>query len=87
MPDMTNARAAVYALQEPLVQQCPELTIDRVIASYCVGHATAREDRCDCFLPMGGYTIAQTVAMKIDGAHMPENVGTRQGANSIYACY
>lgn len=32
--------AAVYALREPLVQSCPELTIDRVIADYTVSART-----------------------------------------------
>ena len=44
-PDMTNARAAVYALQEPLVKACPELTVDRVIADYTVSAATREHER------------------------------------------
>lgn len=45
MVDMTNARAAVYALEEPLVKACPELTIDRVIADYTVSDATKAHER------------------------------------------
>lgn len=45
MIDMTNARAAVYALQEPLVRNCPELTIDRVIADYTVSAVTLAHER------------------------------------------
>lgn len=43
--DMTNARAAVCALTEPLVQQCPELTVDRVISDYIVSNATRAHER------------------------------------------
>lgn len=42
---MTNARAAVYALREPLVQQCADLTIDRVINDYCVSDTTLAHER------------------------------------------
>ena len=39
------------------------------------------------FYPMNGYTIAQTVSMKIEGAHLAANKGTRQGATSILSAY
>lgn len=45
MVDMTNAGAAVYALDEPLVRNCPELTVDRVIADYTVSQATCEHER------------------------------------------
>lgn len=35
--------------------------------------ATRAADGCDGFHPMAGYTIAQTVAMKIEGAHAVKN--------------
>lgn len=89
MVDMTNARAAVYALREPLVQQCPELTEDRVIRDYTVSEKTAREEAIDSFYPMAGYTIAQTVAMKIEGIHAPRQGAhdTRKGPIHTYAVY
>lgn len=49
--------------------------------------ATRLEDRCDGFHAMRGETIAHTVMAKIEGAHHPDNIGTRQGATSRYAAY
>lgn len=42
---------------------------------------TRYEDRCATFHPMEGYTIAQTVAMKIEGVH-----GPRDGAHDTRKC-
>ncbi len=52
-----------------------------------VDKATRLEDQCAQFYPMAGETIAQTVMMKIEGAHHPDNIGTKQGATSRYAAY
>lgn len=49
--------------------------------------ATRKHDSCDGFHAMNGYTIAQTVAMKIHGAHLASNRKTRQHADSIYSAY
>lgn len=59
----------------------------RTALANIVTPATRAADRCDGFQPMEGFTIAQTVSMKIHGAHMPHHRGTRQGASSIYAAY
>lgn len=89
MVDMTKARGAVYALRNPAVAASPVLTADYVIRAFTVSHATLATEQCDGFHAMNGYSIAETVAMKIEGVH-----GQRSGVHdlratprSIYAVY
>lgn len=61
----------------------------RTVLANIVTPATRYEDRCAAFHPMDGYTIAQTVAMKIEGVHRPLEGAhdTRKTPMHTYAVY
>lgn len=94
-PDMRAAERFASTYNHSVrVQNCAQMeyaegtrALDEGINDAYVSDATRTAERCDGFRPVRGWTIAQSVAARIDGVMHPANARTRQSHKSIYAIY